>query len=560
LPSIDSILEQIRERAYQQAEDGACREPLPASPWEFALQCCITFDEASAIPGATEKVERPFPAWPFLQDVMGASEAEPYLALEKSGQLLVSWVELIYLLHRVLCNRGYRVAYYCQTATKAVEHLESRVLRLYQSIPAKYAKPFARLNNGVFEVYHDGADKLPTAFIMPMAAEQRAYDAAADKMRSMTWTEAVLDEAPFYPNLSELINSLLPRTQRLKVLGTVNGRTHMTVLMFGDAKNPNADLMPFEGLQKEELRRGVWKWQRNRFACMRVHYSAHPERDPDTEQGRQWKEAMAQRMDTRKWQREQECNSDVEAGNPVFCDTERIKVGRVCYAPWLPLLSGLDYSFLANVCVTGQIRKVEGKRYKLCITSETFASECFIKPFRDRVLAERASNYPGHTAGFTDYGDYAANQRTSTGVLIEEIRPLNLITVPTGPGGVRKRIELVQRLISQGLLEIDSSCIGLIRALKVGYVWDETKRDSTGAPVPSDKHPACDWADAAGYLCCNVFELQELPEGGNTVIVKQQYRGEAMRDVPRYTPGTVTIEQHGELRHQIWDAFRGSGL
>jgi len=78
--------------------------------------------------------------------------------------------------------------------------------------------------------------------------------------------------------------------------------------------------------------------------------------------------------------------------------------------------------------------------------------------------------------------------------------------------------------------------------------------------VPSDEHPFADFADSIGYLVTNVFELQELATGGTTVVVKDEYRGDAVRGLPRYEPPATEPETDGTLHHQVWDAFRGSGL
>ena len=213
--------------------------PLPASVVDFANDCCVTLDEAAA--GTAQMVTRPWPReWEYLADVLNALDAEKWLRVDKSGQVLVSWACIVYYLKQVLTHRGYRVGYYCQTMSKAAQHIESRFWRLYQNIPARYAKPHVELNGGILTVYHDGPTQPATAWIHPMAAEQAVLDAAADKMRSLTWTAALIDEGAFMRNLEELVSSLQPRTQRLTIASTMNGQEHFHRLGFGDVKNERA--------------------------------------------------------------------------------------------------------------------------------------------------------------------------------------------------------------------------------------------------------------------------------------------------------------------------------
>jgi hypothetical protein len=303
---------------------------------------------------------------------------------------------------------------------------------------------------------------------------------------------------------------------------------------------------------------GIDRWKLNGWTSLRIHYLADPNKRG------LWATRAREGYSSQAWAQEQDIDFSVQPGEPIFCDTERISVGQYGYAPWLPLVSGLDYSFLANVCLTGQVRKREDGRYGLRILTETVETECFIKPFRDRILTDRARLYANHAAGWTDFGDYSANTRTATGVLIEEIRPITLITVPTGPGGVRKGIEVIQYLISAGLLEIDVSCAQLLRTLRTGYVWDEKKRDSTNAPVPAEEHPFEDLADALRYLVVNLFEVQDLPTGGHQAVLKPSYRGTSWATENPPT-GAVQVEAdqrdaYGRVEHVRQVGYRGDHL
>jgi hypothetical protein len=491
--------------------------PLPDTDWDFATQCCLTFDEERA-GDPTSVVVKPFPSWDYLKIVVDTIEREQKLRIDKSGQVLISWAILSHMLHQVLVHKGYRIAYYCQTSTKAEAHLQSRLYRMYLAIPPEYAKPHAEYNNGQFLVYHDGKDKLPTAFIIPQATEQKLIDAAAEKMRSETWTEAVIDEGAFPRNLKELVNSLIPRCGKIIIPSTVNGLGYFHDLGFANIHDVQEQATNFDGLEKDELHKGVWKWKRNGFTHLRVHYSAHPERDPDTAKGQAWLASKRESMSTDLWNREQEISYDVQPGMPVFVDTDRIRFVEQCYQSNLRFFGGTDCGFLWPFWYDFQVEPIEdnGRRVGeiIHVLHEHVQPNTEVYTFGQWVKAERQRIYGRRD--WTDYADDAANQRKEAGQVAAILRSqgFTIITKPTGPGGVLKRCTLLQRFISAGCLEIDPQCKFLATALKSGYV-----RDENGEPVGGDKgHPFCDSADAIGYGLYNLFTYEYQPRGSQRVL------------------------------------------
>ena len=527
-------------------------EPLPADPWTFAQRCCLTIDEATA--WDSDQVIRPFPDWPFLRDVIQFMHGERFGRIDKSGQLMVSWAVIAFRLWCVLTKRGFRYAYYCGTQTKAERHVESRFWRMYQSIPTKYAKPYAEHRGGQIIVYHDGPGTLPTSFVIPQAAEQSVIDSAAEKMRSETWTAADLDESPFYKNLEELHNSLLPRTQDLHHIGTPNGHEFFHRLGFGDVHDQRARTLDFHQIGADLVRRGVWNWRRNGFAHLRVHYSAHPDRDPATAKGAAWVAAGKSRSSSRLWAREQEVSYDIEAGLPVFVDTERIIESDQGFQPWQPVIRGFDYSFLCNVGLVSQVKRHEDGRHGLRIIRQIVTTETTIQVFGAKVMAECGSLFPG-VKKWLDFGDYSANQRTATGTIIQEMQKLGIVltTVPTGPGGVLKGCELVQTIISAGLLEVDPSCDLLLQALRNRYT-----RDDEGEP--NQEHPWEDLVDALRYLVVNTFELVTMRDGSHAAGLKEGlYRGYSGRDkdVPTEWAMQTQTNAAGRIDYVRLAGYRG---
>jgi hypothetical protein len=198
-------------------------------------------------------------------------------------------------------------------------------------------------------------------------------------------------------------------------------------------------------------------------------------------------------------------------------------------------------------------REVEGKRYTLHILREIVTVETSIQVFGAKVVAECASLFPG-VQRWRDYGDYSANQRTATGTIIGEMRKLGitLTTVPTGPGGVMKGIELVQALISGGSVEVDLGCGLLLKALRNNYT-----RDDVGEP--NQEHPWEDLCDALRYLVMNVFELESGRDGSKVVVMKKAYRGTG-RPEAGDEPGTpMWVEGvDGRVEYARLEGYRGA--
>ena len=509
------------EDAARQYE--AKREPLPVDPWEFATRCALTFDENANQRGLEST--RPFPSYDYLRDILAAVDRDPFCWIVKSGQLTVSWALQVYFLHQVLTKRAYRLAYYCLTQMKAEGHIESRFWRLYQNIPAHFNKPHAEFKNGRLTVYHDGPGTLPTSFIIPQAAEQGKAEDAAAKMRSETWTAALLDESAFYPNLGELHNSLVPRAARMVHVSTPNGHNFFETIGLGSVQFPEKQAVSLPAAGAQEVRNGVLRWVRNGFSCLRVHYSAHPDRNPATERGANWRTSGQAKTTARLWDREQECSFEVAAGWPVYDTEPRIDeqgkpsggliVKAQTYTPGLRVFRGWDFGYLWPFCVFSQLKPAldaTGRQIgdRLCVIHEETLQNSSTDQFGEHVNKLSATRFP--FAEYVDYCDfYGGNQRTSRNPKTD-VEILNSVGIyPTSTAmQVKFGVELGQKLMLDGRLEVDPSCTFLLTALKSGYHRDDKGEIPDGAKKP---HPHGDVADAFRYIVAHLFGFQNEKRG-----------------------------------------------
>lgn len=219
MPSVESILEQIRERAYQQAQDNTKREPLPIDPWTFCQRCVWTVDEHARAHGL--EPERRFPDKPYLRELTELWQRERLLRVEKSRQLMVTWLMAALHLHAALVNRGERIAWQSKNFADADSMLRDRLWFIFLHVPDTFRKPKARYLSGLIEVYHDPDAQLPTSQIMAVAQ-------GADALRQYTFSRIFSDEFAFQEQQRESYAAMRP---------CIDGGGRLTIVSSANAEN-----------------------------------------------------------------------------------------------------------------------------------------------------------------------------------------------------------------------------------------------------------------------------------------------------------------------------------
>lgn len=474
----------MRAEAARVMEFDKPKEPLPADPWEFLTKCFYTYDERAA--EKKTEVVRQFPAKEYLRTITAEWVRWPNLQVDKSSQIMVTWLFVGLYLHLVLTQRAARVAWFCKTRPEARKHIEERMYRAFLKIPSRFAVPLVKLTDDGLKVYHDGEDTLPTSWITPMAAETDAADEAAKQMRSMTWTKVFFDEDEMARKAREIMVSLAPRAGGVTGVSTSNGVTYPYLLGFAknvDSTNPLIlDPKTLPGYC--EPMKGIQAWNNNGFRYLVVNYRSDPDKDPETEKGRAWYVAERSRQPSdRAWRREMENDHSVAAGLPVYEHTERIILKPQVYRPWLPLLRWWDFGFANPFCCFAQIEEPtqENKltELRLHLLLEVRQSGITVESFaRHYVLEKTAEMFPG--ANCLDYGDPAAKQvNDKSSMTSEQMLAALGIRLRTMPSKINTGVDLFQSLISSGCVESDPvGCARLNREIGGTY-----HRDEQGVPV-----------------------------------------------------------------------------
>jgi len=176
---------------------------------------------------------------------------------------------------------------------------------------------------------------------------------------------------------------------------------------------------------------------------MRLHYSADPRKDPDTERGQKWLQAQLKGYDGgiagADWQQEMEINFRIKSGKKVFPDWEVKYQPRVTYDPeaveieehW-PLYAGFDFGVSNPTVFTVHAFESMERAYQIdevVATGEdaavaTFAQRLRRKPYWDRIRGIVGDpsiwnrNQMANEAYLTSIGDMYAEH----GVMIQKGR------------------------------------------------------------------------------------------------------------------------------------------
>jgi phage FluMu gp28-like protein len=163
---------------------------------------------------------RPFPQKAYLETIARIWAREPRLRIEKSRQLLITWLMASLHLHMALVSPGQRIAYQSKKFEDADAYLRDRFWFIYLHIPPAFAVPRARYTRGAIEVFHEDS-ALPTSQIVAMAQ-------GPEQLRQFTFSARLSDENAFQERQSEAHSAAKP---------TLDGGGKDTIVSSANGKN-----------------------------------------------------------------------------------------------------------------------------------------------------------------------------------------------------------------------------------------------------------------------------------------------------------------------------------
>lgn len=507
-------------------------EAIPDDPWVFVRDCVWTQDEHQAqkgLPAIRPLIDsdtkatlghRDFSKYDWYcyeTDGIDPESEDAYLLFltrqwqkrgkqqwKKSRQLRVTWLLAALNLWEALKFKGIKTGYQSKKFEDADAYLRDRFWFIYEHIPAKYLKPRARYISGVIEVFHEEDTVVPTSQIMALAE-------GANQVRQFTFSRLWRDEAAFQTDQKESHGASQPSLEGggsdLKTSSSNGTRTFFYELA-------ESDVAPGPQTDKRTVFTGVTAWERNGYQHLFIHYSADGKKRPGTTKGDEWLPRAKAGQPTDQWRREMEGEDSVEPGSPVFCDTERVEFIIQEVRGWLRFFGTWDFGYQWPFSYVFQIEPIENpetRKKDLILhvlrefvrpNTEIYEFGLWVKAERERIFGKRK---------WTDYGDDAGRQHSDKGVSIETLQSLGItvLSQPTGPGGIRKRNILFQRLISGRCVQIDPQCKFLKTAIESGYIRDDDG-DAIGG---EDGHPYADAVDSLCYGLVNVLGLEHQIDG-----------------------------------------------
>ncbi|HEV2987421.1 MAG TPA: hypothetical protein VG759_03195, partial [Candidatus Angelobacter sp.] len=268
---------------------------------------------------------RAFPDKPHFRPIVDAFQSEPIVFVEKSRDMMISWLCVGLFTHAAMTTAGIEVLFQSQKEDKACELVA-------------YAKTlYNRQNDDIKDAYPLKKGRQP-ANILEFAHGSRiiGIPGGGDQIRSYHPWGLFQDEAAFMPEAGEAYDHAVPVCQKIVVVSSAGPG------WFSEQCQAATDVfssMAPHGVRVRRLPDGR--------PVYRVHYSADPERDAA------WVERERKKYSSKgAWDREQEIIHEAGGGERLFAEVlarneEKILIDPYTSgfrrSPYWKLVGGFDH-------------------------------------------------------------------------------------------------------------------------------------------------------------------------------------------------------------------------
>lgn len=552
--------------------------------WAFLKYFVCTKDEHDETTMA-----KPFPQRAYLRILERIIREIPVFYLEKSRQLLISWIFAAVTLHEAMFKKSRRIADQSENQDKAnalvdrQRHIYLQLLPLAELFEASGEFPYAKMTGA--KVGTDSSLEFPSTGSEIMAVPQ-----GADVLRSYTWSWVFSDEINFQPKSEEGYSAAMPSVSgggRWEGVSSANGRTWGYYVREGldfhtgkklgrniiDSNTVTNKLLEpplelsddekrywierqllemsqtdFDAIPLEQLVAccpGMRYWENeNGIPCIRLHYSADPNKDPVTERGKKWYATERKKYTQPKWEREYEIRYDTFEGRPVISNWQTpLFVKKPEYDSNSPLYLSFDFGTTLCGCLFAQFKKIpDFSVHRLSLLDEIqlqnsnthdLAAET-IRLLQSKFQRSWANNY---VRAFADPAGLIGDATSADKSLNTSIKILNAVGIfpHTKKFGVPESTEVLETVFGLVLpdgrpaVEIHENCVYSIGCLGGGLHYP-----TNGRPGYYEKDG---WWDHGGdewrYLICNLFDYEALApktaarvEHRQFIPVRRKYTGE----------------------------------
>lgn len=200
---IDEILSLVGEKKVDKARK---------DPYYFLTQLCYTMDEHDSSGNPFKLI----PKAEYIRDVCDLFQTENLLAIEKSRQMMISWVCMGLALWYTMFNPGKRT-FIMSKKEKDADAMLDRIKIMYERLPEEFHKAYP-------------ADK-PFTYLQLKFGKQssiiQGVPQGPDQLRQYTSSLVIMDEAAFQEQAENAFIALKPSLVgggKLVVISTPNGQ------------------------------------------------------------------------------------------------------------------------------------------------------------------------------------------------------------------------------------------------------------------------------------------------------------------------------------------------
>lgn len=372
-----------------------------ADPELFLKYAVFTMDEADKKHFGAKQF--PYKEKEYLADfvrIWKRAEIEGYnIVIEKSRQMMISWVFAALHLHEAFTVPNRKILLLSKSEDKAIELL-NRLEYIYKNIPDDLWPSGIRpkMTKTKTEIRFDGMDSLI-----------KSLTSNADSSRSITASRVFLDEFAFMPDVDDIYQGVMGSTSGgglTTIVSTNPILKNASDCLFWQIRDDRMqgsrpNVKPFDWFEfkcEKGLRAQI---NGNGYVSLSLHYSADPARDPDTSTGKQWYEKERRKLGKRRWDTEMELSRETYGGHGVFSDDYNPDIhllkGKIEPRANLPLLRGWDFAGNHSVAIC---QYVDGVLY---VVDELPNIGWHTRDVVPNVLEYCAQHYPDHS--FLDIPD-----------------------------------------------------------------------------------------------------------------------------------------------------------
>lgn len=449
----------------------------------------------------------PFPDHEYIRVVVDQIHNNQQILVFKSRQMLLTWIVCGYLLWDFLYNPARVNLVQCLDFNQAEDHLKNRIYHMYLNLPDWMQDIFgATRKEG--EVYCPKTN----SFLIALAQ-------GGDKVRGYTASHLFMDEMAFQYKCADAYEAARPAIEgggSFVGITTPNFKEWAWRLWDDDGSGDWFPLMSsvHDGYKTPFLA----KDNENGIRALRLHFSAHPDRDAE------WEAKERHRWRHRPWKflMEYDINVEVVSGDRFFFEyDDRVHDDyTIVPLPDEPILRCWDFGFRHPAVVWMQY---DPRKHRLLIFREELGREINLWDFAPHIIKITQDEFPNHE--IIDFCDVAGRQRSTTGDYSEigilesifNIFPIN-DKFPKMLG-----FKIVKRFLSMRTEELPhflidpGGCPRMVEGLRGGISF---KKEQTGELKKDEyavNHDSIHAWDAAKYGCCNYPPLslvlsEEEPE------------------------------------------------